>query len=114
MPAAPPEACIDERPELQLLALVGLNIVCFRYRGHAGLSEAACGRLNQQVLAELQTRGIAVPSHTRIDGRFAIRVAFVNHRTRREDIDLLVRSVLELGREQLAEGIGGASPGQCP
>lgn len=32
-------------------------------------------------------------------GRFAIRVANVNHRSRREDFDLLARSVVQLGRE---------------
>jgi hypothetical protein len=32
------------------------------------------------------------------DGRFAIRVAHTNHRTRQEDLDLLVESVLKLGR----------------
>jgi hypothetical protein len=32
-----------------------------------------------------------------LDGRFAIRVAITNHRTRREDLDLLVRAVVETG-----------------
>jgi hypothetical protein len=31
-----------------------------------------------------------------LNGRFAIRVAVTNHRSRREDFDLLVRSVVEI------------------
>jgi hypothetical protein len=34
-----------------------------------------------------------------LGGRFALRVAIVNHRSRREDFDLLVERSVELGRE---------------
>ena len=33
---------------------------------------------------------MAVPSSRKIDGAFALRVAIVNHRSGREDFDLLV------------------------
>ena len=36
-------------------------------------------------------------------GRFALRVCICNHRTRREDLDLLVREVLQRGRALVAE-----------
>jgi glutamate/tyrosine decarboxylase-like PLP-dependent enzyme len=55
--------------------------------------------LNQELLIRLQERGIAVPSGTVLDGKFAMRVAITNHRSRREDFDLLVESVVQLGRE---------------
>jgi hypothetical protein len=47
---------------------------------------------------ELHEQGIAVPTYTTLNGKFAIRVAHVNHRTRREDFDLLVREVIRLGK----------------
>ncbi|MBS2015327.1 MAG: amino acid decarboxylase [Deltaproteobacteria bacterium] len=81
--------------ELELLAEPQLNVVCFRFR--AGDDE-----VNEEILLRLQERGIAVPSGTRLGGRFAIRVANVNHRSRREDFEALVRAVKELGREILA------------
>ena len=37
-----------------------------------------------------------MPSQTLLDGRFAIRVAMTNHRSRREDFDLLVKSVVDI------------------
>jgi aromatic-L-amino-acid/L-tryptophan decarboxylase len=89
---------IEAEPELELLAPVPLNIVCFRYRG-AARSEATLDGLNQQLLVRLHRSGVAVPNSTRIDGRFAIRVSITNHRSRREDFDLLVETVLEIGRE---------------
>ncbi|MBE0690310.1 MAG: hypothetical protein IH587_09345, partial [Anaerolineae bacterium] len=46
---------------------------------------------------------LAVPSYTRLDGRYAIRVCITNHRSRREDFDLFVRETLRLGRELAAE-----------
>jgi glutamate/tyrosine decarboxylase-like PLP-dependent enzyme len=85
------ERRVEERPELELMAPVRLNIVCFRYR---------CGdadRLNARIVADLQESGLAAPSTTMLDGGLAIRAAIVNHRTRAEDIDRLVSAVLDLG-----------------
>jgi glutamate/tyrosine decarboxylase-like PLP-dependent enzyme len=75
-----------------------LNIVCFRYHV-AGLDDEALDQLNQQIMFELHERGIAAPTYTTLNGKFAIRVAHTNHRTRREDFDLLVREVVRIGRE---------------
>jgi glutamate/tyrosine decarboxylase-like PLP-dependent enzyme len=83
--------------ELELLAPVPLNIVCFRYRGE-GMDDPALNELNRQLLMRLQSDGVAVPSHTLLSGRFAIRVCITNHRSRREDLDALVEAVLERGR----------------
>src|SRR5471030_1692186 len=82
---------VDATPELELLAPVSLNIVCFRYRA----SDA--DRVNAAIVANMQEAGIAVPSTTSIDGRLAIRAAIVNHRTRIEDIDTLVDATLAFG-----------------
>ena len=81
---------------------VALNIVCFRYVG-PGLDDAALDRLNKSIELELQERGIAVPSISTIAGRKYLHVAVANHRSRREDFDLLVREVVRLGGE-LASG----------
>jgi glutamate/tyrosine decarboxylase-like PLP-dependent enzyme len=95
--------CVSEHPELELLAEVPLNVVCFRYV-RAGLSEPELNALNEEVLLRLQERGIAVPSGTLLGGRYAIRVANVNHRSRAQDFSELVSSVVRIGREVAAEG----------
>jgi aromatic-L-amino-acid/L-tryptophan decarboxylase len=84
--------------DLELLAPVSLNIVCFRFVAK-GLDDVALDRLNEAIVIELQLAGIAVPSTTRICGRTAIRVALTNHRTSDEDLALLVREVRRIGRD---------------
>jgi aromatic-L-amino-acid decarboxylase len=90
--AAELAARVSAEPELELMAPVALNIVCFRYRS------ADADALNADIVADLQIAGAVAPSLTRLDGRIAIRAAIVNHRTERADIETLVSSVLALGR----------------
>ena len=83
---------IAETPELELLAPVELNVVCFRYRAE----EAQ--RINSRIVVELQESGLVAPSTTIVGGRLAIRAAVVNHRTGAREIDLLVEKTVALGR----------------
>lgn len=83
------ETRVLAEPRLELLAPVNLNIVCFRYR--------ASDAVNREIVADVQESGIAAPSSTVLDGKFAIRAAIVNHRTAETDIDALVSAVLEFG-----------------
>ncbi len=84
---------ITSTPELELLAAVELNIVCFRYR-----ADDADG-VNRRIVIELQESGWVAPSTTMIDGRLAVRAAIVNHRTSQREIDRLVDMTLSLGRK---------------
>ena len=82
---------IAATPQLELLAPVSLNIVCFRYRG------ADVDRLNGDIVVALQESGIVAPSTTTLDGKLAIRVAIVNHRTTAVDLDALLEATLAFG-----------------
>jgi aromatic-L-amino-acid decarboxylase len=84
--------------ELELLAPVALNIVCFRFRGGEGLD---LDTLNREIVADLQEGGIAVPSTTMLAGKLAIRAALINHRTEWQDLEALVDGVLDLGRRRI-------------
>jgi glutamate/tyrosine decarboxylase-like PLP-dependent enzyme len=85
------EQRVHEDQRLELLAPVALNIVCFRFR------HADADAVNAEIVVNLQESGIVAPSTTRINGRIAIRAAFVNHRTQRSDVDALVDAVIRLG-----------------
>jgi aromatic-L-amino-acid decarboxylase len=89
---------VDATPELELAAPVALNVVCFRYI-RPGLDDAALNALNKEILVELQEQGIAVPSGTTIGGKYVLRVGHTNHRSRREDFNVLVREVIRIGKE---------------
>lgn len=88
---------IDAHDELQRLAPAPLNIACFRYVA-AGAGEAELDAINAELLMQLHETGIAAPSGTRLGGRFALRVANTNQRSRPDDFDLLVRESVRLGR----------------
>jgi glutamate/tyrosine decarboxylase-like PLP-dependent enzyme len=94
---------VEETPNLELLTPVQLNIACFRYNP-GRRSDEALNALNKELLFRLHESGLAAPSYTTLNGRYWLRVANTNHRTRREDFDLLVREVVRLGGEIAAEG----------
>jgi aromatic-L-amino-acid decarboxylase len=89
--------------QLELLAPVQLNIVCFRYRARDA------NRVNGEIVIDIQESGIAAPSSTILDGELAIRAAIVNHRTDTRDIDALISAVLEFGAQR-----AGADDGVVP
>jgi aromatic-L-amino-acid/L-tryptophan decarboxylase len=96
------EALVNEAPELELLAPVPLNIVCFRYRA-PGLTAGGLNTFNQELLVRLHESGIAAPTYTTLDGRYALRAAITNHRSRLEDFDLMVAAIIRLGHEMEQE-----------
>ena len=83
---------IEASEELELLAPVNLNIVCFRYRCEN------TDRVNAEIVVAIQESGIAAPSSTTIQGKFAIRAALFNHRTSHVEIDNLLAASLRFGR----------------
>jgi aromatic-L-amino-acid/L-tryptophan decarboxylase len=93
---------IESSPQLELLAPVSLNIVCFRYRG-AGVNQSNSDRINADIVVALQESGIAAPSTTIINGRIAIRAAIVNHRTNANDIDALINATIAFGEANSAQ-----------
>jgi glutamate/tyrosine decarboxylase-like PLP-dependent enzyme len=88
---------VSAAPELELMAPVVLNIVCFRYRGKGG-TQAQLNALNEEVLIRLHERGLVAPSYTTLAGNYCLRAAIVNHRTRTEDLGMLVDEALRAGR----------------
>ena len=100
------ERLVHAHPDLELMAEVPLNIVCFRFVAK-DLDDASLDTLNETILFELHEQGIAVPTSTRIGGRFVFRVAIVNHRSRREDFEALVSEVVARG-QSLARSVAAA------
>jgi aromatic-L-amino-acid/L-tryptophan decarboxylase len=93
---------VSKAPSLQLLAPAPLNIVNLRFEP-PGAAEAGLNQLNEEILRQLHRRGIAVPSPTTIDGKMSIRVCIINHRTRKKDIDILVKAIGEIGLELIGK-----------
>jgi aromatic-L-amino-acid/L-tryptophan decarboxylase len=93
---------VDNEPSLELLAPIGLDIVCFRFKPN-GLDGEQLNALNKEILMQLHEQGIAAPSYTTLQGRYCLRIAIANHRSTQEDFDLLAREVVRLGQELVAQ-----------
>jgi glutamate/tyrosine decarboxylase-like PLP-dependent enzyme len=99
-------AQVEAAADLELLAPVRLNVICFRFRP-PGYSEAALDELNRRLGARLLADGRVYFGTTIYGGRVAFRPAVSNWRTTEEDVDLIVAATRELGA-QLLEGGAGA------
>jgi aromatic-L-amino-acid decarboxylase len=73
-------------PDWQILAPHPLSVVCFRYLPE-GFDEPALESLNASIMHAVNATGEVFISHTKIDGRYAIRLAIGNLRTKRSDVE---------------------------
>ena len=89
-------ALIEAEPRLELVAPTNINIVCYRYRPD-GTGDEKLKALNTEIMLRLQEEGTAAISDTTVRGEHCLRVAVNNHRTRRADLELLIRETIRLG-----------------
>ncbi len=80
---------IRSHPQLELLAPVPLSAVCFRHRT----------KNNEAILRRVIARGRVYLSNATINGHFALRACFVNHRTTAEDVGEILREVIAAADE---------------
>ena len=95
-------AAVDAAPDLERLAEVPLNVVCFRYRPD-GLSEPELDDVNRRLGEALLDDGRVFAGATVYGGRAALRPAISNWRTTAADLDLFVEVVRELGATAAAQ-----------
>jgi len=77
---------IEAAPDWELLAPHPFSVVCFRYHPRGNDDEPMLDALNARLLDAVNATGEMFVSHTKIEGRYAIRLAIGNVRTRREDV----------------------------
>jgi glutamate/tyrosine decarboxylase-like PLP-dependent enzyme len=95
-------AAVDAAPDLERLADVPLNIVCFRARPQ-GFPEDRLDELNRRVGEDVLADGRVFFGSTVYDGKVAFRPAPVNWRNRPADVDLIVEVTRELTAKAAAE-----------
>ncbi len=94
---------IEASNDLELMAPIGLDIVCFRYNP-GGLETGELNELNKTLLVELQEGGVAAPSYTTLHEMYCLRAAISNHRSRFEDFDLMIEEVRKIGAHLASTG----------
>lgn len=86
---------VRRNPPLELMLEPELNIVCLSY-APADAPEEAVRAINTEIMVRLQETGAVALSDTVIGGRHCLRVAICNHRTRDEDLHVLVAEMMKL------------------
>lgn len=77
---------VQDHPEFELAAPVPFGLVCFRWRP-AGRTDEELDALNEALLAEVNgTRRVHL-THTRLAGRYVIRLVVGQRETEREDVE---------------------------
>ena len=93
---------IKKHPQLELLAPVTMNVVCYRYNP-GNLDDDRLNALNKELLMRMHETGVAAPSSTLLNGKYAIRAAITNHRTRRHHLDEMVAGTIDIGDKLMKE-----------
>ncbi|HET9780503.1 MAG TPA: aminotransferase class V-fold PLP-dependent enzyme [Candidatus Dormibacteraeota bacterium] len=96
---------VDEAPDLERLADVPLNIVCFRFHP-PGFPESELDDLNRRLGDIVLEDGRIYFGTTVYAGKVAFRPAIVNWRTTEKDVDMIVEVTRELGSQLLARAPG--------
>jgi aromatic-L-amino-acid decarboxylase len=87
---------IQGHPNFELLAPVPFSTIVFRFVPDSKLEESEINNLNEKLLDEVNKTGKVCLSHTKVRGKFAIRLAIGNIKTTWEDVML----AWEIIREQ--------------
>jgi len=89
---------VNNNTNLELIAPVGMDIVCFRYNP-GGLNLEKLNATNKEIKLQLEERAIALPGYTTLNGMYCLRCAISSHRVTNEDFNEFVASVLTIGAE---------------
>ncbi len=83
--AAELAAWVDAVPGFERVAPVPFGLVCFRYRPK-GVGEEETDRLNERLLAAVNAEHRVFMTHTRLGGRYVIRLVIGQHGTERRHV----------------------------
>jgi aromatic-L-amino-acid decarboxylase len=97
-------AAADAHAELEACTQ-HLSITTLRYvpKGHDSTDDDFLNALNRKLLTRLQKGGRAFVSNAIVDGKYLLRACVVNFRTREQDMDEVIRVIVDLGRELARE-----------
>ena len=99
---------VQESPHFEVVTPPSLGIFTFRYvprelPGTKRSKEKFLNRLNQELVRSAIASGRLMLSSTRLGSRDVLRLCFLNHRTRKEDVREALRLIEQFGREAEAK-----------
>jgi len=94
---------IDESPDFERLAPTPFSTVCFRAHPKNMDDEEWLDALNERIMNHINAAGHFFLSHTKLHGKFTIRIAIGNLRTTEQDIRYVWGELKEALEEEMAE-----------
>jgi len=88
---------LEANPNIEVVSPAVLSIVSFRYVPSRSSDDETIERVNGEIRRRLWESGKAMITSSRVRGRYVLRMAVVNHNTRRSDVEETVRWIAELG-----------------
>jgi aromatic-L-amino-acid decarboxylase len=79
---------VSESADWELMAPVPFSLVCFRARAAGQAAESELERLNERLMEQVNRRGKVFLSHTKLSGRYTLRLAIGNIRTEEQHVRL--------------------------
>lgn len=86
---------VDARPDMERLAPAPFSVVCFRIHPRGLDDESELERLNSGVLERVNASGEVFLSHTRLKGRYCLRLAIGNLHTGMDRVERAYRLICE-------------------
>jgi aromatic-L-amino-acid decarboxylase len=77
---------VDEAPDFERMAPTPFSTVCFRVHPRGMDDEAALESLNERIMNRINATGHFFLSHTKLRGKYTIRIAIGNLRTTEQDV----------------------------
>jgi aromatic-L-amino-acid/L-tryptophan decarboxylase len=93
---------VDADSRFERVAPVPFSVVCFRLRGPDAI--------NEQLMDRVNASGEIYLSHTRLDGRFVIRLAIGHYRTEQRHVERAWALLQNLSRIRTPRTTGGRDP----
>jgi aromatic-L-amino-acid decarboxylase len=78
---------VEKEKDWELMAPVPFSLVCFRF-AKAGVSPEELDRLNESIMHDVNASGEVFLSHTKLNGRYTLRLAIGNIRTEEKHVAL--------------------------
>jgi aromatic-L-amino-acid decarboxylase len=88
---------VEADPDWVLAAPQMFSLVCFRY-APGGMPAAEADAMNQRILDRVNASGRAYLSHTKLGGRYVLRLAIGNLRTERRHVESAWRLLREAAK----------------
>ena len=105
------QVLLEQAGWFEILCPRQLSILCFRWKPGGAWSEIDLDNANLALCEACMESGRAFLSTTRLRGRVALRLCFVNFRTRAADVEEIIQTLTDFARKWLqARNEGGHSP----